>query len=88
MDAQDGDEDVAGSMSDNSGKKLGTNMKNERNPAPEGETVKIYYKKGSILRYSAGSKKKTIRIYEEVVDEEEYKFFSTRPIIWFREMSP
>ena len=72
MDAQDGDEDAHGKMPDNSGKKLGTAMTRAKNAQPAGKTVSVYYEQGSVFKYPDGKKKKTLRIYEESVDEEEY----------------
>jgi hypothetical protein len=72
MDPQEGDEDATGSMPDNSGKKLGTNLTSARSPAPAGEKVLVYYAQGAVLKYPAGRKTKVIRVYEETVDEEEY----------------
>lgn len=72
MEPQDGDDDADGPMPDNSGKKLGTNLKNAGKATPEGKKVSVFYVQGEVLRYPAGSKKKVIRIYEETVEEEEY----------------
>ena len=72
MDAQDGDEDAAGEMADNSGKKLGQALTQDGTPAPDGQTVSIYYQQGAIVKYPSGRKTKTIQLYEEKIEEEEY----------------
>lgn len=73
MDKQDGDEDAARVMPDNSGKKLGANLSHAGKKAPSGKAVSVCYTQGNVLRYPAGKKKKTLRLYEETIDEEEYE---------------
>jgi hypothetical protein len=64
---------VFGVMPNNSGKKLGNSLKADKKPAPQGETVSVYYAQGAMVQYPAGkNKKKKMRIYGETVDSVDY----------------
>src|SRR5215472_13660676 len=63
MDAQDGDEDIDGEMPDNSGKKLGTALKNADDEEPKDQKIEIMYAESQVMRYPSGGKKKTLQLY-------------------------
>jgi len=71
MPPQDGDEDADGTMPNNSGKKLGQNLEKANFKEPKG-SVWVMYAQTQVMRYPAGKKKKTLQLYEEVLEEEEY----------------
>jgi hypothetical protein len=73
MPAQDGDEDAAGSMPDNSGKKLGNALKAADTSPPEEDTVEVYYVQGQIMKYPGGGKSRVVRIYDTSAEVEQYK---------------